>query len=127
MKQIFALIAALLLSGCVTQSGREASIPPNLDTYPGLSEAIERGEDIIIYDVRTPEEYATGYIPGAINIPHDEIAQRVSRWKRNRVIIVYCASGGRSGNAYRTLVERGFRYVFDFGGIYNWEAERVTD
>jgi rhodanese-related sulfurtransferase len=98
-------------------------IPPNLDEYEGLADAIAAGRDILIYDVRTPEETRTGMIPGAVNIPHLEIVKALPRGHRHRVIVVYCQSGGRSHAAYEALTKRRYRYVFDFGGIGNWEGE----
>ena len=118
------VITAALMSGCASLG--TVVVPPDLDTYAGLSAAIEGGEDIRLYDVRTPEEFATGHIPTARNIPHDKIATKLPFWEKNRVIVVYCASGGRSHMAYKALTDKGFAYVTDFGGIANWEGNLVT-
>src|SRR6188472_3264190 len=57
-----------------------------------------------LVDVRTPGEFAAGHIPGAINIPVQQLDARMSELKpTNAAIIVYCRSGHRSGNAARTL------------------------
>ena len=96
-----------------------------LDTYEGLAQALESGENIVVYDVRTEEEYVSGHIAGARNVPYDIVQRRVPFWHKNRIVVVYCASGGRSGRAFQTLTERGFTSLTDFGGIGNWEGDLV--
>ena len=127
MKRItlIAIIAAVVLSSCASLGRGKVVVPPNLDTYAGLSSALETDADILLYDVRTPEEYVTGHVPGAVNIPHGEIAKKLPFWKKNNVIVVYCASGGRSFMAFEALTNKRFKHVFDFGGVGNWEGELV--
>ena len=128
VKRIAAMCIALIIlfAGCASFGTKEVIIPPNIDTADGLAAALDRGDDFILYDVRTSEEYERGHIPGAINIPHDVIAKKVPRSNRNKVIVVYCQSGGRSNMAYETLIEKKFNYVFDFGGVGNWEGALIT-
>lgn len=109
-------------AGCVMLQPAPV-VPPNLDTYEGLSAAIATGADIIVLDVRTPEETETGMIPRAVNVPIDQLDDAFTRRERKQVYVVYCASGGRSRAAYETLTGNGFDYVFDFGGIGNWQDE----
>lgn len=72
----------------------------------------------LIVDVRTPGEFAGGAYPGAINIPLDEVQNRVSEFGTfDREITVYCASGGRSGYAQRILTQLGFKNLTNGGGI----------
>ncbi len=72
----------------------------------------------LIVDVRTPAEFATGAYPGAINIPLDEVQNRVTEFgSKDREIVVYCASGGRSGYAQRILAQLGFKNLTNGGGI----------
>jgi len=120
------IVVLMAVSGCVMLQPAP-QVPPNLDTYDGLAAAINDRSDILILDVRTPEETETGMIPGAVNVPIDQIDDTFSRRDRNQVVVVYCASGGRSRLAYQTLSEKGFDYVFDFGSIHNWQGELVTD
>jgi rhodanese-related sulfurtransferase len=80
----------------------------------------------LIVDVRTPEEFATGAYPGAINIPLDELGERMGELGNNasREIIVYCASGARSAYAQRVLSQVGYMNVKNGGGIAAMMARR---
>jgi NADPH-dependent 2,4-dienoyl-CoA reductase/sulfur reductase-like enzyme/rhodanese-related sulfurtransferase len=75
-------------------------------------------DEPLIVDVRTPEEYAGGAYPGALNIPLDELPHRIYELgDHNRPITLYCASGGRSGYALRMLQHMGFTNAENAGGI----------
>jgi len=71
-----------------------------------------RDETIQIVDVRDKEEYAEGHIPGAVNLPLDEFAQGSDILDKNKRIIVYCNSGGRSYGAYRKLMRLGYKDIY---------------
>jgi rhodanese-related sulfurtransferase len=82
----------------------------------------------IVVDVRTVEEFRTGAYPGAVNIPLDELSDRVEELGENaqREITVYCASGARSAYAQRMLSQMGFYKVENGGGIAAMMARRNT-
>lgn len=82
---------------------------------------------IHLVDVRTPEEFAEAHIPGATNIPYDEIGFRPPTEGRDEAIVVYCRSGNRSGSAERTLRKMGYRNVTNFGGLRDWPFEVVDN
>ena len=70
-------------------------------------------------DVRTAEEFASGHVAGAINIPYDQMP---ARWReiaayRDSSVALYCQSGRRSGIALETLQEQGFTRVTNAGGF----------
>jgi len=71
----------------------------------------------LLIDVRTPEEFNRGHLPGAINIPYTEIRQNIGRLTRDRQarIVLYCRSGRRSGIAQKTLVDMGYTSVINAG------------
>jgi NADPH-dependent 2,4-dienoyl-CoA reductase/sulfur reductase-like enzyme/rhodanese-related sulfurtransferase len=72
----------------------------------------------MVVDVRTPGEFAGGAIPGAVNIPVDELPSRIGELgAKDREIILYCASGARSGYAQRILAQAGFSNLVNGGGI----------
>ena len=74
----------------------------------------------VVIDVRTPEEFASGHIEGAINIPYDTITAKLpalARIGKNENILLYCRSGRRSAIAKQSLAELGYRNLQDGGGI----------
>jgi len=81
---------------------------------------------LLVIDVRTPEEFEGGAYPDAVNIPLDEIMERLEELGKNteREIVVYCASGGRSAYAQRMLTQVGYSNVKNGGGISAMMASR---
>lgn len=79
-----------------------------------------------IVDVRTPGEYLGGHYTRAINIPLDELTQRLDKLKEmKQPIVAYCRSGARSGMAVSVLKQNGFGEVYNGGGLvdlYNLNA-----
>ena len=59
-------------------------------------------------DVRTRGEYAAGHVPGAVNIPVDELARHLKAVPRDKQVYVYCEAGGRAARAGKLLASRGF-------------------
>jgi rhodanese-related sulfurtransferase len=87
---------------------------------------IEPNEPLIV-DVRTPEEFAYGAYPGAVNIPLDEIESRMEELgKKDRKVILYCASGGRSSYAMQILKAFGFTNLENGGGLSKMMARVKT-
>ena len=127
MKKLIPIVlSALMLTGCAgagnqTNSYRQIS----------MDEAVammERESGYIILDVRRPDEYATGHIPNAINVPNenigtDEISQLPNK---DQLIMVYCRSGRRSKEAAEKLVKLGYTNIVEFGGILDWKGETVS-
>jgi phage shock protein E len=74
--------------------------------------------DAILIDVRTPEEFAQGALPGARQIEFDRIAGQIAAIApdKNQPIVLYCRSGRRSGIALQTLYELGYHNVTNAGG-----------
>ncbi|MGN0976196.1 MAG: rhodanese-like domain-containing protein [Gemmiger sp.] len=78
----------------------------------------------VLLDVRTPEEYAEGHIPGSTNIPLqalDEIGTVVP--EKTTPLFVYCRSGSRSGQAAGRLKQMGYEQVRNIGGILSYHGE----
>ena len=86
-------------------------------------EIITNDEDYIILDVRTQDEYNEGHLDKALLIPVDELEKVVDVLPKEKPIIVYCRSGGRSRKAAEILVENGFSKIYDMGGILGWQEE----
>lgn len=74
----------------------------------------------LLLDVRTPGEFAGGAIPGALNIPVQDLGRRMGELDPKRTTIVYCRSGGRSAQARQLLCNQGFDDVRDLGPISAW-------
>ncbi len=84
----------------------------------------EEGDNVMLVDVRSSAEYAQGMIDGSINIPLDEITGRSNELSKEKKIILYCASGNRSGMACRLLQAQGFTELINMrGGIFAWKRE----
>lgn len=83
------------------------------------SEAVELLDTYTVIDVRTPEEFATGHIAGAINIPVEaaDFEARIDPLERTDPYLLYCRSGRRSGIATETMKDAGFTEIADAGGI----------
>ena len=73
-----------------------------------------------IVDVRTPSEFKEGHYPGAVNIPLNELPQRVGEFREmKKPIVAYCRSGSRSGMAVLILKQNGLDDVYNGGGLYD--------
>ena len=117
------MLSLMLLSACSAPSSSK-------DGYRQISmdEAVKmmRDEkDYIILDVRRPDEYAEGHIPGAINVPNEEIgtSEIAALPDKSQRILVYCRSGRRSKEASEKLVALGYTNIVEFGGIQDYEGE----
>lgn len=86
-------------NGATTEATQEVSI----------KEQVAKGAFLV--DVRTPEEFATGSVKGAVNIPLDEVESRVNEFKGKPYVILFCRSGHRAGIAKTTLENAGIKNV----------------
>lgn len=92
---------------------------------------INNGENIVLLDVRTLEEFAARRIPGSILIPIepvDMVSKDVERiiLDKNIPVFIYCRSGRRSVDAAKVLVKIGYTDVYDLGGINSWPYETIS-
>ena len=96
------------------------------DIHKGLKEYAEI-ENAILLDVRTPQEYREGHIPGSKNVPLQQLDKiRSVADNKNIPLFVYCHSGGRSRQAASMLQHMGYTNVQNIGGIaaYQGKVER---
>ncbi|WP_327265469.1 rhodanese-like domain-containing protein [Streptomyces sp. NBC_01232] len=99
--------------------------PHALDT----DQARTRLHELIVLDVRTPGEYATGHLPGALNIPLDHLDHAlpdIRHAAQRGDLLVVCASGARSENACHTLAAHGITTATLTGGKTAWAADGHT-
>jgi rhodanese-related sulfurtransferase len=139
MKRIFAVLtlalSVLTLSACAVPAPMPEPTPTSTPVqYRKISAAdakarMDSGDEIIILDVRTQEEFNEGHIPGAILIPNETILdeQPALLPDLDAEILIYCRSGNRSAQAANKLIAMGYTDVVDFGGIIDWPYEIVTD
>jgi adenylyltransferase/sulfurtransferase len=111
----------------VAPSAPEASVTAASETnetettVAELKEKIDAKDDFFLLDVREPNEYQIGRIPGSTLIPLGEVPQRVNEIPRDKEIIVHCKMGGRSAKAAAFLRQQGFKSVKNLkGGILDW-------
>lgn len=100
-KILIVVLLCLILTGCGSNSKDEE-----------IKKIMQENEHIII-DVRTQEEYESGHLVGAINIPYDQLSDNLDK---SKVIFVYCRSGNRSNMAFNTLTDLGY-IVYDLGSF----------
>jgi rhodanese-related sulfurtransferase len=115
---IVAALVALTFACALVQAGD--TIAPS-----ELADRINTDNAPLILDVRTPGEYATGHIPGAVNIPHTELRDRLSELMshQNEEIVVHCQTGPRAGVAQSILSQAGFMQIRELEGhMQQWKA-----
>jgi len=84
-------------------------------------------EKLTILDVRQPQEYKRGHIPGAVLIPLPELNERIKEIDPQKPTVVYCAVGGRSRVAAQMLSGNGFEQIYNMSGGYKaWEGEAAV-
>ena len=82
---------------------------------------------MVLLDVREPQEFATGHVPGALNLPQADLATRLSEVPRDHPIYVICQGGFRSLRAAQFLNQMGFRDVVSVnGGTESWRAAQKS-
>lgn len=131
MRNAIILASALALAACAQAPAAEAptgatEAPMPAVEFLGTAELAamrENGEAIVI-DVRTPEEFAGGHLPGAINMPVETFDPSAVPFEDGRETVLYCRSGNRSGRAATMLSEfTGGTVRHLEGGITAWVAE----
>jgi phage shock protein E len=86
---------------------------PSVDAQR-VREVLAAGAKVV--DVRTPEEFASGHVPGAVNIPVQSLGARLSEvGPKHEPVVLYCRSGARSGSAASMLRNAGWAEVLDVG------------
>ena len=81
---------------------------------------------VLVLDVREPDEYNSGHIPGAVLLPVGSIDEDTAAAvipEKSAAVLVYCRSGNRSKTAAAALAELGYTDVCEFGGINTWPYE----
>lgn len=117
MKKILAAMTFLLLiTGCSSGSYKDVTVDE-------AKEMIDSGK-VEVLDVRTPEEFAAGHIPGAKLVPLQVLEGMLSELDKEQKYVVACQSGNRSTKASGILTEHGFKNIYNMsGGMNEWKYD----
>lgn len=89
-----------------------------------LKTRMEASDDLLLVDIRTPEEVARGIIPAATHLPMHLLPLRQAELPRDRDLVLYCRSGARSYHACQFLMQQGFDNAINLrGGILDWARQ----
>lgn len=119
------LVLVIMLAGC---GKSDADIQNNTYEKISMSEGLARmesDENYILLDVRRADEFEAGHIPGAVNLPNEEIGTEEipSLPDKAQTIYIYCRSGNRSKQAADKLLALGYTNLIEFGGIIDYTGE----
>ena len=133
MKKIIMVVILVLMLGILIKNIKKDVIPPIskheeslVSEYkkitPEQAKEMIDEEDVIILDVRTPEEYRQGHIDGALLLPDYDLENLAENElpHKDAKILVYCRSGNRSRSSSKDLINMGYTMVYDFAGINEW-------
>ncbi|WP_121640441.1 sulfurtransferase TusA family protein [Virgibacillus sp. Bac330] len=102
---------------------KEEAKHDNVVDLNDIQKKVEAKDAISILDVREPAEFAFGHIPGAINIPLDQLDVRLEELDKERELYVICRTGSRSDLAAQKLTSQGFNNVINVvPGMTKWEG-----
>lgn len=112
-------IVALMATSC------KSTAPVVQVLEPTAYATATTAQSVTIIDVRTPEEYAAGHIPGAVNInvQSENFEQMLQQYNKKKPVYIYCQSGKRSAKASEQMKAMGFKQITDLkGGYKNWNG-----
>lgn len=110
-------LTAVAVAGCSSSGTLETVSPAD------AAAVIDENPDVVVLDIRTPEEYAAGIIDGAVNIDFyaSDFADRLDSLDKDAEYVVYCRSDNRSGQAMDVFADLGFQTVTEIdGGLVAW-------
>ena len=122
-KVLFMLLVAFGVLACNGQQSNPGGGDVSVTEATGM---VKQDKELVILDVRTPEEYQSGHLAGAQNMNYYDanFAQQLEDLPRDKRYLVYCHSGGRSAKALKQMKESGFKEVYNLkGGVTAWKAE----
>ena len=114
---------ALPLAGCGGESATRAAVVETISPADAAALLAEAPEGLMVLDVRTPEEFSTGRLPGAVNLDYhaSDFADDLAALDREVPYLLYCRTGNRSAGAREMMRKLGFTKVHEIaGGITAW-------
>jgi len=123
------ILALMLIAGCSSDRNNAKVEYKKItsDEAAAMMTDTDRGNKVVVLDVRTQEEFDEGHIKNAVLLPDYEIKDKaeIILYDKNETILIYCRTGRRSENAAKELIAMGYTNVYDFGGIIDWSGEIV--
>lgn len=120
-----ALAAVAVATALVAACGSTTDVAFELVAAPAAAEVIhEQAPDVVVLDVRTPEEFVAGHLANAQNVDFyaSDFASQLDELDKDTPYVVYCRSGNRSASAIEIMRNLGFTEVWEVdGGIIAWE------
>jgi rhodanese-related sulfurtransferase len=123
MKRIAVLLTLLIAIGC---SGSETS--NGIISQSALLDRLDDADAPLVLDVRTTGEFQRGHVPGAVNIPYQQLGARLSELGEvnGRDVVVYCEAGPRAQRAEATLRTAGFERLYHLeGDMSAWRRSQL--
>ena len=116
---LLAVVGSLLAA--VTLAAEPVQPPPPAKVAMMTQEQLvqhqtQHADHLFVLDVRTPQEFAEGHVPGAVNVPHDQLASRLGEVPKDKDVVLYCRSGRRSALAAGVLAANGYTRVSQLEG-----------
>jgi len=138
MKRLFlffiVIYISIFLGGCSERGTIEGQSQPEEEVTVVMKIKPEDAKKMLesenppaLIDVREPDEFASGHIPNAVNVPLGDVVNGVIRLgiPKDQPIMVYCRTGRRSSEAASKLQGAGYQKIYDLGGITDWPYEIV--
>jgi rhodanese-related sulfurtransferase len=119
-----ALIMSMALLAYSIQSQAQVNTGKRTITEKRFERKMQK-KSAVLLDVRTPEEFQSGHLPGAVNIDvqKDDFEQNIQPLDKNKTYLIYCKSGRRSEKALKMLYDAGFKKAYHLkGGIIAWQG-----
>ena len=121
MAKMSSILVLFLL--CAWATLVAAAVARNLSPREAMALLVQR-PSVFLLDVRTPAEFREAHLDGARLIPVDQLGSRLAEIPRDRPVLIYCAVGSRSAQAFSLLARRGYPEVYNLdGGISAWAAQ----
>jgi rhodanese-related sulfurtransferase len=127
---VFALVAGVPAAAVeTTPAAAPAAKPAASGVTPMSQEQLlehqaKHPKHLLVLDVRSPEEFKEGHVPGAVNVPYDQIATRLSEVPKDKDVVLYCRSGRRAGIAAEVLQANGYTRLSHLEGDMNAWVEK---
>lgn len=117
-------VTAFVAPAALAQKAPQISAPAAGAVSAATAAQLIKQPNVVVLDVRTPAEFATGHLQGAKNLDFRgaDFAQQVAQLDTSKTYMIYCASGNRSGQASRLMKEKGLPKIVDAGALKNLQA-----